>query len=63
MVNLCLLYSRVEKLPRSTPQELGQEEASKAILDAGYVADAPSFDQADPLGIAKGTAVGVESLE
>ncbi|KAF2815955.1 uncharacterized protein BDZ99DRAFT_514579 [Mytilinidion resinicola] len=57
------VHEWVEKLPRSTPQEIGQEEAIKAILDARYVANTPSFDQADPLGIEKGTVVGVESLD
>jgi hypothetical protein len=57
------LRCRVEKLPRSEPQKIGQEEAIKAILDAEYAFAEPGFDENDPLGIAKGSVVSVESIE
>jgi len=57
------VYEWVEKLPRSSPQQIGQDEAVQAILAAGYAADEPTFDAADPLGIAQGTAVSIESLD
>lgn len=57
-------YKLIESLPSYSPKVLSAEETHKTIREGEYTAQGPTeVAKDDPLGIAKGTKVNVESFE
>lgn len=50
-------------MPTAEADMIDAQTAGKRILDSSYVEAKLEFDESDPLGIAKGTAVDIENAE
>jgi len=58
------VWKMIESLPAAKPEVLSAEQAQKTIKESSYSAQGPvEVQKDDPLGIAKGTQVSVESFE
>lgn len=60
---LSLTGKRLQSLPTPGFETLSNDEATKAILSSDYGAADISVEPQDPLGIAEGTQVSVESTD
>ena len=57
------VYAWIERFPQPKFEDVAQEHVWDAVLGAGYSAAEVGFDEADPLGIKKGTVVSVENFD
>jgi hypothetical protein len=57
------VWKMIDGLPEIKPDVISGDEAAKTILEAEYSAPEPTIQKGDPLGLEKGAAVTIESLE
>lgn len=57
------VWKLINSLPESKPETLSSEDALKAIKESELSAGNVSVEKDDPLGIAEGTPVTIESIE